>query len=396
MSSSTSYYYSSTTTTTTATRHAGVSDDDYPYAIKFNRQYNTVATTNPPPYEQDHKHWVPPERKKNHRRRQQLTNNDISRLNILLAILVAALPWAPYLYIKTHHRRTIKSTAFFLDSRETSIANLEQTKQTIDHLVHGKLATIRAETNELFARARNHGRRIDSTNEHYLKAEAIEEQLIKRMDRLQTFIQDTSKQFVKDTYGYGPYRVEIRLATGEERLVIELFSHNEMPHSIEAFLGMVGGVHGENNNELLSFVHEGDVLKSINLSAAMMPDSPAATTSTTTTTAPPLAFAEYSEHRPHLQYTVGFKNHGPEFYINLADNTAKHTEDHDPCFGIVVEGHDVLDKLVKLQIDHHSRRRPESGGSAAFVKNKRGGKVLGIKSMRLLEREKPKRVIPRY
>ena len=69
-----------------------------------------------------------------------------------------------------------------------------------------------------------------------------------------------------------------------------------------------------------------------------------------------LGFPEYDSDHPHEKYTLGFAGQGPTFYINTFDNTYIHgpggqghhllPRDADPCFGKVVEGHDVVDALV--------------------------------------------------
>lgn len=61
----------------------------------------------------------------------------------------------------------------------------------------------------------------------------------------------------------------------------------------------------------------------------------------------------------HAQHTVGFNQlGGPEFYINLLDNTANHgprrladgtIREGDPCFARVVAGVDVVDRIVAMK-----------------------------------------------
>lgn len=92
-----------------------------------------------------------------------------------------------------------------------------------------------------------------------------------------------------------------------------------------------------------------------------------------------VSFQEYSASYPHEKYTVGLAGRphsGPEFYINLVNNTLDHGpaeqrkrelgdrykdyvrqtfgEDSDdkllepdPCFGKVVKGFDVVDKIAE-------------------------------------------------
>ena len=86
-----------------------------------------------------------------------------------------------------------------------------------------------------------------------------------------------------------------------------------------------------------------------------------------------VSFQEYSPLYPHEKYTIGFAGRphsGPEFYINLLNNTLDHGPveagyaklvleeeggvvvdervlEPDPCFGKVVEGFDVVDLVAR-------------------------------------------------
>lgn len=97
-----------------------------------------------------------------------------------------------------------------------------------------------------------------------------------------------------------------------------------------------------------------------------------------------VAFQEYSPEFPHERYTIGFAGRprsGPEFYINLMDNTVDHGTPEErrarmgpaeyaawaeeefggpeeaalhesamepyPCFGKLVEGFDAVDEMAK-------------------------------------------------
>merc|ERR1719387_2077372 len=67
-----------------------------------------------------------------------------------------------------------------------------------------------------------------------------------------------------------------------------------------------------------------------------------------------LAFQEYSAQYPHVKYTLGFAGRpgGPAFYISTIDNTRNHgpgsqgsATEADACFGRVVQGHGIVDKI---------------------------------------------------
>eukprot|EP00592_Proboscia_alata_P020324 CAMPEP_0194421814 /NCGR_PEP_ID=MMETSP0176-20130528/21073_1 /TAXON_ID=216777 /ORGANISM="Proboscia alata, Strain PI-D3" /LENGTH=390 /DNA_ID=CAMNT_0039230155 /DNA_START=19 /DNA_END=1191 /DNA_ORIENTATION=- len=71
-------------------------------------------------------------------------------------------------------------------------------------------------------------------------------------------------------------------------------------------------------------------------------------------------FQEYSQEYPHVTNTVGISGRpgGPDFYINLVDNTDNHgpggqidnilKEEADPCFGKIISGLDVIEKMKNL------------------------------------------------
>jgi len=72
-----------------------------------------------------------------------------------------------------------------------------------------------------------------------------------------------------------------------------------------------------------------------------------------------LSFVEYDHHNnlPHEQYTVGYANKGPEFYINTRNNTLLHggflphlQPKPDPCFAKIIEGFDVIDRMYERSI----------------------------------------------
>ena len=76
-----------------------------------------------------------------------------------------------------------------------------------------------------------------------------------------------------------------------------------------------------------------------------------------------LSFAEYSPEYPHNAFTLGFADRGPDFYINLLDNTKGHGpgghdnrhEDHaDPCFAKIVDGLDTIREMYKIQLRQSS------------------------------------------
>ena len=66
-----------------------------------------------------------------------------------------------------------------------------------------------------------------------------------------------------------------------------------------------------------------------------------------------LLYQEYSPQYKHEPWTIGYAGRpaGPDFYINMKDNTNEHGpgpdkhSEADPCFGKIVEGFDVLERI---------------------------------------------------
>jgi len=78
-------------------------------------------------------------------------------------------------------------------------------------------------------------------------------------------------------------------------------------------------------------------------------------------------FQEYNREYPHRQWTVGFANSGPDFYINMQDNTEEHgprsqvgelfDDNVDPCFGEIVEGRNTIEMICSLPAAHIVKAR---------------------------------------
>ena len=76
-----------------------------------------------------------------------------------------------------------------------------------------------------------------------------------------------------------------------------------------------------------------------------------------------MAYQEYNSKFPHKKWTVGFAGRpsGPDFYINKVDNSVAHgpggqshhalIEEADPCFGEIIDGFPILEKLFVSPVD---------------------------------------------
>jgi cyclophilin family peptidyl-prolyl cis-trans isomerase len=171
---------------------------------------------------------------------------------------------------------------------------------------------------------------------------------------LSFFLRNLFKRF-----GPGPHHVEVEVnfPTHQEEnwyFTIELAPIDEMPHSIHTFLELVsrglfdnGGysfysnaVHVIQGGPFSNHLTGSDIG---NVEERFQESGYAS-----------VLFQEYSESFPHEKYTLGFTGRpgGPSFYINTRDNTQDHGPGGyaadgkgDPCFGKVIHGFDVVDKM---------------------------------------------------
>lgn len=126
---------------------------------------------------------------------------------------------------------------------------------------------------------------------------------------------------------------------------VELAPLNLMPHSVDTFLEMVSSGLWDGCSFIMNAVH---VIKASPLPIADHASAMEKLGSFKKKGLSHLAFSEYSEDFPHVQYTLGFsRGDSPSWYINMEDNKDFHHG--DPCFGKIVAGFDTVDKLKTSQ-----------------------------------------------
>ena len=171
----------------------------------------------------------------------------------------------------------------------------------------------------------------------------------------------TTMQRWNDRFGPGPHHIkfDIKFADSEtlESFIVELAPLHLMPHAAHLFLEQAYHELWDNTWFYLNGPHvlqagpqdwdEDPVDKGLKRFKDQQLDT--------------LAFPEYSNEFPHVPWTLGYTGRpgGPDFYINKVDNTVPHgpggqfqhdlSEQADPCFAKVTDGHDVLMKVFKLQ-----------------------------------------------
>jgi len=200
----------------------------------------------------------------------------------------------------------------------------------------------------------------DDDEEDMMRNAAIKE----RVDRLQKYIQTESHRQLVDRFGEGPYQVvlEIRFPhlPDEQRdgsLTIEMAPLGLMPHSKQLFMEQI--FHGLWNGCTFQSHKDGRIG-----ATAATPDSlDSKLQQFKDAELDSVSFQEYDENFPHSLLTVGFDGRpgGPSWYINTRDNEEAHgpggsknvyalTDEADPCFGRVVHGFEVVEKLQNVPV----------------------------------------------
>eukprot|EP00555_Chaetoceros_dichaeta_P005728 CAMPEP_0198261298 /NCGR_PEP_ID=MMETSP1447-20131203/10035_1 /TAXON_ID=420782 /ORGANISM="Chaetoceros dichaeta, Strain CCMP1751" /LENGTH=367 /DNA_ID=CAMNT_0043949159 /DNA_START=71 /DNA_END=1174 /DNA_ORIENTATION=+ len=187
----------------------------------------------------------------------------------------------------------------------------------------------------------------------FQKIESRQNAMKRRVNELQNTIAGMHRREAVEHFGTGKYQLEFKLRIDSESFsfTVEMASIDSMPHSVNYFMEQINAKVWDNTVITYGADHilfaqlrdaEGNdkrhLLSEINISS--------------------LAFPEYSDKYPHRKYTLGFSGRpgGPAFYINTEDNSVIHGpggqahhalhEEADPCFGVVVDGFNVIDWMI--------------------------------------------------
>ena len=146
------------------------------------------------------------------------------------------------------------------------------------------------------------------------------------------------------SFGPGPFRIRIELASEpvNEYFIVETAPLSIMPHAVYHFLKMVQ----HNLWDGLSMVSRSSepILQATPLNALTNTWEDKRFEDANVTH---MAFTEYSFDYPPKKYTLAFAGRpgGPDFYVNM-EELQDESEEGESCFGIVVEGFDVLDRFM--------------------------------------------------
>lgn len=200
---------------------------------------------------------------------------------------------------------------------------------------------------------------VDSMKEH---TQSREDALFERLELLTERVVRENLRELNERFGKGPHKVEfqVELPEGEGRspsigsILLELAPNDLMPHTVHLFLEQVYHKLWDGCHFLINQAHivqagphryDGTVVSSEQLEHFEEAKLDI------------VYFQEYSDAFPHEKYTVGISGRpgGPDFYINLVNNTINHGpggqshhdlhEEADPCFAKVVDGFSVIDRM---------------------------------------------------
>lgn len=154
-----------------------------------------------------------------------------------------------------------------------------------------------------------------------------------------------------DRFGNGPYKIEVcvLLEGIKKYFTIQTAPNDIAPHAILKFMEMINTKSWDDT----LFYHQADHVVMgvpINIKAERKK----------TPALKPLLFSEHNEKYPHEKLTIGFSDGGPNFYINIEDNTKIHgpgggdDDDHgimnqgESCFGRIIHGQDIVKDFITL------------------------------------------------
>lgn len=196
---------------------------------------------------------------------------------------------------------------------------------------------------------------LEKGEELYTKVVERQRAIVHRINYLQNNIADLDRKEILEHYGPGSHKVQFDILENDEivSFIVELAGLELMPHSVHYFIEMVERKVWDNT----IFQHKSNHLLYAQLMDAEGNDKHHLLSEKDIPSR--LSFPEYTDRYPHHKYTLGFSGRpgGPEFYINTDNNADIHGpggqmshdlhEEADPCFGTVIEGHQVIDRLYE-------------------------------------------------
>ena len=275
---------------------------------------------------------------------------------------------------------------------KAELTRIERDRETL----HGKVVKLER---EIHAQRQRTDTELEEFANGKLEMANTMEKLEAYKSRMHLAIQRLSRAQLLDKYGPGPHYVEMALKFDpedksvqgragrpdsethenpqEDTILIEMASVDQMPHTVYWFLeqvdrGLYDGCSFYRNARHV--VQGGPVAPNwLNGASGGKTGSSDETSRLTRrfldSGIDSVLFQEYSEEFPHHPNTVGFAGRpfgGPNFYINVVDNSENHGpggqqlvgqhhvhhhDDVDPCFARVVDGFGAVEKLKSVQTE---------------------------------------------
>jgi len=194
---------------------------------------------------------------------------------------------------------------------------------------------------------------IDLIKKQTQKLYQMEKEFSNEVQGLQQRIQHTSRKHILEEFGEGPVQIVLELdfgpgeMNGGNKNEISILLWHDTPHAAWTWLEEIGR-HVWDGSEFSW--EEGHFI-----SATPSREDPDPVGSK-------LEFVEESDHI-HEQWTVGLRENESgrlSAYINLADNA--HLHNHETCVGQVIDGFDVLQKLLEMSRDRRSIKIRSASG----------------------------------
>lgn len=273
------------------------------------------------------------------------------------AAVLVFLPWIPALVVRFQYQALQQEVDALLSSRSEAVNDLRQITEDV-HRLNRQARNWEKENDEALRELRKNGTGFiqNTDDKDYQEYELLEEELLNRIDLLQSQVQGENRKSIQEKIGEGPHLVEFKLSDplgklNGGRFVVELAPISMMPHAVHHFLQMV-------SNRLwdgLTFVHQGHASNVVLATPLNAKTTQRAYDRFEKAKITKLSFAEHHRSYPRLPYTLAFSGTpgGPDFYITLENDTDMDTvhekiyDEGESCFGRVVEGKEVIDAFVQ-------------------------------------------------
>ena len=286
----------------------------------------------------------------------------VPRKWLLLASVVLILPWSLYTRTKSQFASLSQHVSELKESQANMIYQANTKRQLIEAFQSDKKRYV--ETNDSLAKElAKTNVLVDTHAENYEALEKQEEAMLKRIDDLEANIQKNSRFSITQDYGKGPFKVELvvrsklHMRIVRQTIVFELAPLSAMPHSIHHFARMLT----KRLWEGMAFMPKQGRIQASPIDMETLDNMDWKFENAKLKS---LSFAEHSPDYKCGSYSVGFSGNpgGPDFYMNGLLDSSSSKQEHDSCFGKIIEGKNVIDSIIE----------------------KKESSILGIESMRLL------------